>query len=114
MEILFKWCVTGCCVGLRTNKANARQGTFVRLDLNENLAVSDLAGENLGAFTFTAARAIFETDMPAVPAANNLSCLDDAFTQWKSEVGAEVFNRVNGVVPAKQCDIEACCLYGVT
>ena len=67
----------------------------------ENVGVSDFTLPNFGPFAFTPTGAVFEPDMPAVPAADHFAHLHDAFAQRKSEMWAQVFDRVNTVIPSK-------------
>jgi hypothetical protein len=77
------------------------------LDVDVNPVFADLAGEHLGAFPLTGAGAVFEPDVPSVPIADDLAELDDALTQWKSKVRAEVFECEDAILPAEQCDLQA-------
>ena len=43
-----------------------------------------------------------------MPATDDFAALHDAFAQRKPEVGAEIFDGINAVVPAEERDIESC------
>ena len=61
----------------------------------------NLAGENFGAL-LAVAGTVFQSNSPAMPTANDLAELDNAFAQGKAEVGAQIFNGVDLIFPAKQ------------
>jgi hypothetical protein len=75
--------------------------------LDVNVAVAHFARENFCPFTLAPAGSVFQADVPAVPAADHLAGLNDAFTQRKSEMRAEVLDGINGVVPAKERDLQS-------
>jgi hypothetical protein len=50
--------------------------------------------------------------MPAMPAANDFAVLHDAFAQGESEVRTKVFDSVDSIVPAENCEVETVGLYG--
>jgi hypothetical protein len=75
--------------------------------LDVNVAVAHFAGKNFCAFALTPAGSVFQADVPAMPAADHLAGLHDAFTQGKSQMRAEVFHGINAVVPAKERDVQS-------
>jgi hypothetical protein len=40
-----------------------------------------------------------------VPGADDLAFLNDAFAEWKTKVGAQIFDREHSIVPAKHGDL---------
>ena len=89
-------------------------GKFLALNLYIDVAVADFTGVHLRAFALPAARSIFKSNMPAVPATDDFTQLHDSFAERKSEVRAEIFDRINRIVPAEQRDVQTSRLYGVT
>src|SRR5262245_15439645 len=75
--------------------------------LDVNVAVSHFARKNFCAFALTPAGSVFQPDVPAVPAADHVAGLHDAFTQGESEMRTEIFDGINAVVPAKERDLQS-------
>src|SRR5437764_15130800 len=71
------------------------------LQPDENFAVAHFALPDFRAFALAPARAVFKTDVPSVPAADHFTGLHNAFAERKSEMGAQVLDGVNAVVPAE-------------
>jgi hypothetical protein len=67
----------------------------------KNLTVPNLALPDLGPIPLAEATAVLQLDVPAVPTANDFTHLHDAFTQGKTQVRAQVFERVNLTVPSE-------------
>ena len=78
-----------------------------RLDLYENVAIADFTRKDLCTFALTTASSVFQADVPAVPAADHFAGLHNALTQRKSEMGAEVLDGINAVIPAEKRDIKS-------
>ena len=87
----------GCC----------RERREVASDFYVHIAVAHFARKNFCAFALPPAGSVFQSDVPAVPAADHFAGLNDAFTQGKSEMRAEVLDGINGVVPAKERDLQS-------
>jgi hypothetical protein len=78
-----------------------------------NVFAADFAGEHFGSFPLAWARAVFQVDVPTVPIANNLAELDDPFTQRKSEVGTQIFHRIDAIVPTEERNLQTSSLYSL-
>ncbi len=76
------------------------------LDLYVNVAITHFTRKNFGAFALAPAGSILQADVPTVPAADHFARLHDAFTQRKSEMRTKILDGINGVVPAKERQIE--------
>jgi hypothetical protein len=77
------------------------------LYLHVNVAFAHFAVKNFCVFTLTPAGSVFQSDVPTVPATDHFAALNDALTQGKSQMRAEVLDSINGVVPAKERDIQS-------
>jgi hypothetical protein len=49
-----------------------------------------------------------------MPGAYDFTRLHDSFTQWKSEVWAEIFDGKNAIIPAKKSEVQAFGFDGMT
>src|SRR5712691_4386435 len=90
--------------GLRAIDETSNHEGFVcrkqlTLNLYENFATPNFTFPHFGTFALAAAGAVFDADVPAMPAADHLAGLHDAFAQGKSEVWTEVLDGVDVVVP---------------
>ena len=90
------------------------QGILPLSDLYINVTVSKFAGVNLRSFAFAAARAVFEPNMPAVPAADHLALLHDSLAERETQVWTQVFDGVNVVIPAEQRNVQTVDFNGVS
>ena len=76
------------------------------LDFHVDIAIANFARKHLCTVALTPAGPVFQTNMPAMPAADDFADLHDAFAQRKPKVWTEIFEGINAVVPAEQRDIE--------
>src|SRR5712671_1233739 len=77
------------------------------VELDVHIAITNLAGKNLGAHFFASTNAVFQPDMPPVPSASYHPVLHHAFAQWKAEVRTHVFDRIELIVMAEYRNAEA-------
>jgi hypothetical protein len=77
-----------------------------------NVLATDFARKNFGGITLAPASAIFQTDVPAMPTADHFTKLDNAFTQRKSKVRAEILDRIDAILPSEQSDLQTSRLHG--
>src|SRR6185503_419410 len=63
--------------------------------LDEHIFAAYFTDKDLGPLLFPAAGAVVQADAPAVPAADDFALLDNAFTQWEAQMGAEVLDGMN-------------------
>ena len=75
-------------------------------DFHLDVAIAHFARKYFCAFAFTAAGAVFQPNMPAMPATDDFTELHDPFAQWKTKMWAEILDGINAVVPAEQRDLE--------
>src|SRR5215471_98938 len=79
-------------------------------NLDKNPIFPHLTLPNFCPLSFSAAGAVFEPHVPAVPAANDLSHLHNAFAEWASQVWTEILYGIDAVIPLKQCNVQTFCL----
>ena len=81
--------------------------------LNEHVFAADFDRKHFRALLLSAAGTVIEADAPAVPAADDVALLHDAFAQWKAQVRAKIFDGVNASFPSKQRNADAIGFNGV-
>jgi len=84
-------CVLGIAAGIvilsvaagiqgRNGRYRVREPLFSMSDVNVNFFASDFTGKNLGSLLFAPTGAVLQPNAPAMPVADDLAGLDDAFT----------------------------------
>src|SRR5678816_460688 len=81
------------------------------LNLYPYLFPAKLNREYLGVLLLTSTTAIFKADVPAMPATDDLPFLNHSFAERKSQVGAQIFNRVDFSLPLEKRNADAVRLY---
>src|SRR5262245_7279419 len=76
-----------------------------RLNPYKYLPFTHFTLPDLCAFAFPSADSVFQSDVPAMPATDDLAHLHNPFAQWKTEVRAQILYRIDAVVPAEQRDV---------
>jgi hypothetical protein len=77
-EIVILFVVAG--IQGRNGRYRVREPLFSMSDVNVNVFAADFTGKDLGSLQFAPTGTVLETDAPAVPVADDLAGLDDAFT----------------------------------
>src|SRR5262245_59998607 len=81
-------------------------------NLNPHLFSADFARKNFGAWFFAATRAVFQANVPAVPAADDLSILNHTFAERKTHMRAKIFDGINAAFILTYRDADAISLHG--
>jgi hypothetical protein len=77
-----------------------------------NVFATDFARKNFGGIALAPAGAVFQTDVPAMPTADNFTKLDNAFAQRKSKVRAEILDRIDAILPSEKSNLQTSRLNG--
>src|SRR5687767_9677308 len=72
-----------------------------RIDLQPHLGPPNLTRIHSGSDPLPAAGAIFQRDVPAVPATDDFAALHDAFGQGETHVRAEVIHSIDPASPSE-------------
>ena len=76
-------------------------------DLYPDIVASDFAWECSRNERLAAAAPVFKPHAPAMPAADHGSVLDQTFGEWKAQMGAEVLERKETLIPPEYCDVQS-------
>src|SRR2546430_4818318 len=85
-----------------------------KLEFYKHFIALHSAFPNFGAFALAPAWAVFQADVPTMPATDHFSRLHDSFAEWKTQVRAQVLDCPDAVVPAAQSQVQRFGFHGVS
>jgi len=64
-------------------------------------------------FALPAAGPVFKPDVPPMPTTDDLAGLHNSFAEREPEMGTQIFDGMNAVIPPEKCEVQTLGSHGV-